>query len=511
MKKIFELGPAQFLSGIASGSQLQNTGLFTRAEGITTVRNPFLESDEVGILQASPAPQDLTGETILDTPIAWTVDPNDSVTGFPVTYLWGDNGYLYSIDQTGDSAPVNINVAESLGGMTNGANGLFVMDHSTGVKKVWYFRHEAIGFYGDLNGSPSFNNDEYTGLEETIHHPVHTLFDRRYFGNGRYIGQVEDDGSGGLTVELQALDLQKGMTVTTIHDDGHYLVAGATTYPPVQGGAIGSLAHGTTKVFFWDTNSNSWEREWTVPESAIYAIRRVGSVMYALTGRGLYEFTIDASPRMVLPFLNAADAPSPQFPTHFMADVLGEAIVWANTAGSVSSYGKFIPSLPTAYMKPFAGFGSFDLSLICTSGKTNDVHVATGEDKLYRVHWDGTGDNLTGVDAETIFIDLKRWWQIGRVVVEFDGQLQGVDEDVYDRLVVSMLTHSLSSLFLAGQARYDSDGAISIKEIFTSLEARKLSLRIRFSKGAVRIRNIEVWGDPIAAPTHTGNPIGNED
>jgi hypothetical protein len=507
MKKIFELGPTQFLSGIASGSQLQNTGLFTRAEGITTVRNPFLESDEVGILQASPAPQDLTGSIILDTPIAWTVDPNDSVTGFPMLYFWGDNGYLYSVDLTGDLPPVNINVGESLGGMTLGANGLFVMQHSNDDKRVWYFRHEAIGFF-DLSGASSFNNDEYTGLEDTIHHPVHTLFDRRYFGNGRYIGQIDDNGSGGLTVELQALDLQKGMTITTLSDDGHYLVAGATTYPPVLGGGIGSLPHGTTKIFFWDTNSSSWEREWTINDSAVYAIRRVGSVMYALTGRGLYEFTIDIPPKMVLSFMNVADAPSPQFPSHFTADVLGEALVWGNAAGSVSSYGKFIPSMKTAYMKPFAGFGSFDLSLICASAKTDDLYVGSGEDKLYRVHWSGSDDgNLTGIRAETIFIDLKRWWQIGRIVVEFDGRLQEDD----DFRILLMPDSRDENGYLGGNSSFEDLGGIRVREIYCTLEARQLKLDLRFSGGSPRVHHIEIWGDPIESPTHNRLFVGSAD
>jgi hypothetical protein len=496
MKKIFELGPSHFLSGIASGSQLQNTGLFARAEGVTPVRNPFLESDELGILQASPAPTDLTGSSVLDTPIAWTVDPNDNDTGFPVLYIWGDDGYLYKIDLTGDSDPVNVNVSKTVSGMTLGANGLFVLEHSTGVKRVWYFRHESIG-YLDLTGFASFNNDEYTDLEDTIHHPVHRLFDRRYFGNGRYIGQVEDDGSGGLTVERQALDLEAGMTVTTISDDGHYLVAGATTYPPMLGGGIGSLPHGTTKIIFWDTNSSSWEREWIIADSAVYAIRRVGSVMYALTGRGLYAFTIDTPPQMVLSFMNLGDAPSPQFPSHFTADVLGEALVWGNAAGSVSSWGKFGPSMKNAYFKPFAGFGDFDLSLICASAKTDDLYVGTGEDKLYRAHWTGGSENLAGVTAETVFIDMKRWYQVGRIVVEFAHPLQ---ED--DSMDIVLIPDKDASAIDAGEADFALHGPVALKEMYCSLEARTLKLLIDFNTGAVGIRNIEVWGDPIERPTH---------
>jgi hypothetical protein len=502
MKKILELGPAQFLSGIASGSQLQNTGLFVRAEGITAVRNPFSESDDLGILQASPAPVDLTGGVILDTPIAWTVDPVDVDHG--TLYLWGDDGYLYSIDLTGDISPVNINVGESVSGMTNGANGLFVMNHTTGAKKVWYFRHEAIGYYGDLNGSPSFNNDVYTDLEDTKHHPVHKLFDRRYFGNGRYIGTVEDDGAGGLTVVTTALDLETELTVTTISDDGHYLVVGAASNPPTTG--VGSLSHGTTKIIFWDTNSSSWEREWDIPDSTILSIRRLGSVMIALTGRGLYQFTIDSPPTMVLPFLNQADAGTPQHPSHFLMDVLGGAVVWGNTGGSVSAFGKFVPALGNSYSKPFGGFGANDLTLVCVNAVTNKLFVGGADDELYRTKWTGDGTNLTGVTAETVFIDLNRWWQIGRVVVEFEGALAE-----NDALSIFMSPDSDAPSYQAGSAAFASHGAVRLRELYCSLEARKLSLDISFVSGAVRIRKIEVWGDPIEAPTHTGNPIGNED
>lgn len=493
MKKILELGPEQFMTGIAAGSQLQNTGLFTRAEGITTVRNPFIESDDFGILQASPAPEDLTGSTILDTPIAWAIDPVDSDTGFGKVYFWGANGYLYSISLVGDASPVNINVEEELGGMTLGANGLFVMTHDNGEKRVWYFRREAIGFY-DLSGAASFNNDIYAGLEDTMHHPVHKLFDRIYFGNGRFIGLVEDDGAGGLNVDNGALDLQAGMTVTTVSDDGHYLVIGATTNPPVPGGGAGSLPHGTTKIFFWDTNSSSWEREWIINDSAVYAIRRVGSVMQALTGRGIYAFTIDTPPQMILPFMNAADAPSSQYPSHFMADVLGEALVWANAAGSVSSWGKFTPAMKNAYIKPFSGFGGSDLSLICANAKTNDLYVGSGQSELYRVKWTG-GDALIGVTAETVFIELKRWWQVGRVVIEFEGRLGEGDE-----LNIWLRADSRTDPTLFGTISYETHGPITSCELYGSFEARSLALLPGFAGGAVRIRNMEVWGDPIERP-----------
>ena len=78
--------------------------LFHRAKGISVVRDPFLESDDVGLLQAGPATTDITGSVIVDVPFAWA----SNVVGGSTKnlYIWGNAGHMYGIDAFGDPTPI---------------------------------------------------------------------------------------------------------------------------------------------------------------------------------------------------------------------------------------------------------------------------------------------------------------------------------------------------------------------------------------------------------------------
>ena len=483
MRKIFELTEKEFMTGIAPSSQVQNKGLWHKAKGITVVRDIFLESDNVGLLQAGPAPTDLTGSVIQDVPFAWTTDV--STSGTEKLYSWGNAGWLYVINISGDNNPTAIT------GTAQGsaANGLFLMNHSDGTKKLYYFRLADIGYYGDLNATPSLNTAEYTGLQSTAYHPCHKFFDRQYFGNGRYVGLAEDDGSGGLTLTNDALDFEKDERVQAIDDDGTYLVIGTSNNQNTD-----SLVHGRTRVVFWDTNQSSWQREWSIPDASILGIRKVGAHMEALTTRGLFAFSFNSPPVPLVPYLLTGDVPDYQYPAQFATDVVGEAMLFGGDT-RISSFGKLTPAMPNAFFQPFAGFTGA-VTMVAAQAKTNDIIVGTASSKLYRVKLTGSG--ATGVSGETIYIDLGRWWQVGRVVLGFDGQLASGDD-----VNIDVQPDDSTSSSDWGSATYTSHGAIRTKEIYNSIEARKLKLIVNFNGGTPRIRNIQVWGDPIETPTHT--------
>lgn len=494
MKQILELTEKDFLTGIAPSSQVQDKGLWHKLAGMTVVRNPYHESDDVGVLQVAPEPTDITGSAIEDIPFAYAVDPQDPDTGFPKLYIWGDEGYLYSIDLTSDGAPVNINASIPLGGMGDAGNGLFVMNHSNGTKKVWYFRIADIGYFGDLNGTPSFNNSIVTAdIESTPWHPVHKLFDRHYFGNGRYIGQLEDDGSGGLTVTGHALDLASDERVNCITDDGTYLVAGIT-----RNTANFPNAGTHSRIIFWDTNQSSWQREWPLPDTNILAIRRVGTAMEAVTTHGLFVFDFSNPPEPVLPYFGSlANTPEYTVPTQFAADVFNQALIFGG-ANKLSTFGKLTPAMPNAYLQPYTFGDELDVAtLVVANASASRIFIGTLLGKLYRLDTGVAGAGGSVSPAETIYIDLKRWYQVGRVVLGFDGQLETNDE-----ITVTMKPDDASAEFSAGTASFAVNGAIRSKELYCTLEARKLKLLINFADGSPRLRNIQVWGDPIETPTH---------
>jgi hypothetical protein len=484
MQKILSLGGKEFMTGIAPSSQVQDKGLWHRAEGITVFRDPFLGSDNLGVLQASPLSTEITNGVIADVPIAWEADViNDSTKKL---YIWGNSGQLYVIDISGDNMPTKL-TSSALG---TAANGLFIMKHSSGVKKLWYFRQADLGYYGNLLGTPTFNSAEYTsGIQSTPWHPTHRVFDRVYFGNGSNVGSAEDNGSGGLTVDPAALDLTAEERVNCLSDDGTYLVIGAT-----QNTSTDPLVHGKTRILFWDMEQSSWQREWPIDDASILAIRRNGSYMEAVTTRGIFAFTFASPPVPLLPLLGSGDTPDVQYPTQFAVDLLGGAVAFGGT-GKVSTFGKVAPQLSTALFEPFAGFDG-SVTMLAATAKTNDLYAGTSNSKLYRVKLDGAGQ--TGVSGETVYIDLGRWWQIGRVVLGFDGQLATSDD-----LSIELEADDGTSSSAWGSATYTDNGAIRVKEMYGSLEARKLKLIINFNGGTPRVRTIEVWGDPLANPTHT--------
>jgi hypothetical protein len=484
MQKILELTEKQFITGIAPSSQVQDKGLWYKAKGINFAGSTFLEDNTAGVLQPGPALTDLTGSEISDRPIAYDTDVSDASNAY--MYVWGDAGHLYRVTS---GAATKLSTVAPMG---SAANGLFVMNHTTGQKRAWFFRIADIGSYGNINGTPSFNAAVYTtNIVSTKDHATHRFFDRIYFCNGRYIGTAEDDGSSGLTVNAMALDFEYEFKSKTISNDGNYLVVGITTSVTTDG-----ISHGVTKVVFWDTVSSSWQREWNIPAPNIIAVRQVGSTMIAVTTRGIFSFTFNTPPQLMQPFLPLAFTPDYQYPGHFAVDVLGEAIAIGSDA--VATFGKLTPALPNALMQPFSGINaSQSITMVATQFQTGNIYIGTTDSKLY-VTSPGTPTLLTGVSAETIHIDLQRWWQIGRIVVNFDGQLASGDS-----VSVSVDPDYPTSSTSWGTASYASHGAIRTKEMYGSKEARKLKLIFTFNSGAVRIRNVEVWGDPIAAPTHT--------
>jgi len=217
--------------------------------------------------------------------------------------------------------------------------------------------------------------------------------------------------------------------------------------------------------------------------------------MMALTTRGLFAFTFNSPPQQVLPYLTTDYTPDYGFPTQFAADVVGESILFGGDS-SITSFGKASPNVPNALTRPYAGF-SGNVTMVASSAKTSRVFVGTTNSKLYVV-LPGSPPLLTGVSAKTIYIHLSRWWQIGKIVLEFDGQLASGDD-----VSVSVQGDDATSETSWGSATFAANGAIRSKEMYGSKEALKLKLIINFNGGAVRIRNIQVWGDPIETPTHT--------
>lgn len=487
MRKILELAEKEFATGIAPDANTQNKGLFHKAAGITVIGGAYSESTTVGPLQAGPAPVDISNGVIADAPFAWVTDVTGSSNEF--LYLWGNAGNLYKLNLLGDNFPTNVSSGATV---SNPANGLLIMQAAGGTKYVLYFQEDQIGRWDPTGAWSGRTNNWKTGLQSTSWHPTHKFQDRGYYGNGHYIGFVYDNGAGDLDTDKTALDFEPTERVNCLSDDGVYLVVGVT-----KNTSTDISAHGKCRIIFWDTNQSSWQREWSIPDASIVAIRRTASGMQALTSRGIWSFSFDTPPTPLFPYLVGTLAPNQALPSQFIADTWGGAMIYAS-GQTVSAVGKIVPQLPSSFSTPFAGIANSPdgPTLVAANVQTNVIYVGTSNSKLFRIRPSETPS--TGVSAETIFIELLRWYQIGKIVVNFDRQLASGDN------VSIQATQDRNTSFTTfGSATFASQGAIRSKEMYKSLEAHKLKLVINFIAGAVKIRSIEVWGDPIATPNHT--------
>lgn len=495
MRKILELGPQQFLTGISPSAHAQNKGLWADMRNATVVRDMSLGNDEAGLLQGSPNPS--SSAALSDTPFAYARDvtslANDKV------YFLGSSGHLYEYDISGATATDK----RSATPITDPANGLAVFQPRGGSKFLYYWQKDQIGRW-DISGAyptgwtDNWATDISTGTG-TDWHPTHRLFDRIYYGNLDRIGYLADDGAAGVTHIKNGLDLPSDFRVNCLSDDGAYLVAGLSTNTSSVITYIGY-----SKVIFWDTTSSSWQREWDIPDAAILSIKKVDDHMEAVCSKGIYAFTFSTPPKLLLGPLQQEMAPDYDIPTQHAAAVLGSALLWASapvgvTAGDLASLGKLTPQSPNAYLRPFGGLPTKPI-LIAPDIQANTIFiVCRATNTLYSIPTAGAGTNATSnAYASTIYIDLQRWWQIGRVVVEFENRIGVVDAT--DQIRISIKDEQDQAATTVGSV---TGGSIRIKEFYKSIEARKAEIKIEFLGGSPKIRSLSLWGDPIELPTHS--------
>lgn len=488
MRLILDITEKEMMTGISPSIHLQNRGLFATMRNTTVVRDMFVGNDEVGLLQPSPAPT--TVASLSDTPFAYT----RNVTGTTDQAYWlGNAGHLYEHDLSAGT------VTDKRSGtpITDPANAIDIYQPRGGTKYLYYWQKTQIGRW-DLSGShPTGWTDNWaTGLQSTSWHPRHRFLDRIFYANLNYIAYIGDDGAAGVEHVKTALDIPVAFRVNCLSDDSVYLVAGLS-----ENTSTLSNQFSNSKVIFWDTNSSSWNREWDIPEATILSIKRVGAVMRAVCPSGVWQFTFNSPPQLVLgPLRLDTQTPSYNDPSQGAAAVLNDALLWASindgTNGDLSSFGKLSSQSPNAYLTPFGNLGTATPRLIAPDIEANLIYVA-GSNKLYSVSYAGSGTGESGSDtyAETIYIDLNRWYQIGRAVIDFEGRITDGTQVRF-----SIKPDSETSAITFGTY---TGGTVRVKEFYNSVEARKAQLKLEWLVGSPGVRRIRLYGDPIENPTHS--------
>lgn len=494
MKKILELNKKQFMRGMArSGYFTEDTGIWAgSARGINPFMKPERANVNTGVLQTSVAPIDSTSTVVVDTPMAWVNDVDVS-SNYAMFFL-GSSGHFYKqILTSPTAAPTDLRSGTPI---TDPANGIAVYQPFGGTKLLYYWQKTQIGTW-DLSGTyPTGwddNGSAYTGLQSTIHHPNHRFAGAVYYGNKDRVGRLIDDGASGVSFSLNVLDIPSDELITTLWDDGTYLVIGSTPNLTTSGTQQFNTLLGA-RIRFWNLQDPSWTREWEIKDAVnILSIRRVGSMLYALASNGLWEFTFSSEPKRVL-WLSSSDAPvlSTTVGSHYCMDTYGDGVIWADAAGALQFYGSPMPGHPKIYYQPFTG-ASGNIRMVSANANTDYIFIGTDGPKYYAQAT--TTGGTTGISPESIYFELGAKYKIRRIDVVTSKKL--VSGDILNITVANGQGETLQDWGSSNAFSYANFGDVFTMKVFGEFEAENLIIKPNFVAGNIKIRSITVYGDEL--------------
>lgn len=477
-RPILTLTTKDFLTGIAPSAHTERGGLFHTAPGITPLYDAGgTASTENGLLQAGPAPTDFSSG-ISDVIFAGDVG---YVSGTPYLFMLGNSGHLYQ-KSIGSGAVTDLRSATPI---TSPRNGLAVFEFS-GANRLFYFQDTQVGLW-NLSGTypTGWTDNAYTSLTSG-QHPTHKFLDRLFFGNVNSIGFFQTDG----TASLSALDLPTTLTVTALSDDGTFLAIATTE------NSQGSNNFALNKILFWDTNASSWQRDYAIRDPFIWALKRIGRAVYAFGQYGIYEVSFDGGVRKVLSSLigfGTTTDLTAGYGANRAAVYNQDALVFG-TDETIDTFGRLSIEVPTAYFKPFLvpdGVGT--PSFVFSSFDVGRVYVATDANKLYAYDFNAA-TRETNVNFATIYIPLKQPIQVHRIDVIFGAPITSGD------IFTPTIRSDVDTSYTFEQLSFATHGAKNRYPFYalTPLVAQnQLSVSGNFGAGAVKIKSIEVYGQPM--------------
>ena len=475
MQKLLSLTTKDFFTGITPNAHVSNQGLFTNATGINPFVNPFHQSSDVGLLQTASAPTDISGAVVVDQAIAGVTRVTAANTG--MAYVLGDAGHFYEIPLFNFDTPTDRRSASPI---VDPANGMEIFQTPGGTPYLFYWQKGQIGRWDFSSGTGGFTDNWATGLESIDYHPTHTLFDTIYYGNKDCIGKIHNVG-GTATNVLDVLDFASDYVCLDITDDGTYLVAAITKNLGDESMFV------SNKIIFWDQQAPSWSREWEINDTHISALKKVGSLIYVMTGRGLYVCNYATPPQKIRTFNNALAI---DYGRAQAADIFNEAVLWGGD-NMINSYGKLTPESSTAYFQPFSGFNSEQVNFVMSQAKLGRILVGTAGNKLYTINL--TSGGATSLTAETIYFtpEISNAVQVKRIDLTFGEQLASGDS-----LNVDLQTDEDTSAIDWGTASFTRHGAVrKVKLHMDSGSIEQFKLLLNFNGGNPKIKRIDVYGE----------------
>ena len=479
MIKVLELTTKDWLTGESENYFGSRGGIFYAAKGISPFVSPYKGSNDFGLLQTAAAPVKFTSGVVKDDVRAFANKATSANNGY--LYGLGANGHFYKIDLSDTTVPETISdlraTASSV--ITDPAGGLDLYKSF-----AFYTQKTQVGRWDVTSSYPTNWSDSFmTGLQDYAYHPTHLFGDKLWIGDKNRMAKITDSRT--LVTGSDILDFASDYRVQCINDDGLKLVMGITKN-------LGDIViGGDTKVIFWDTYSPSWNREWPIPDVNIVSIVNAGGWNYAFTSGGTYKFSYSTSPRKINVNINAP------YGRNNVTDVLGNMIYSGNRENSISAYGSPLPGYPAVLYRPFTGWSSAQaVAALTTKARRYYIYFSTNDGSLYRQSLLGGG--ATGLIADTIAIPLGRKVRVKAIKVLLGNYLVAGDN-----LKIYTQTDPDDAFSLFGTVSYAKHGKVkrvTLRAMRSSshlkVADKDLALRFGYDGGNVKVRDLEVWGEP---------------
>jgi hypothetical protein len=484
IKRILSIGTKEFLTGIAPSLQYPGGGIFASARGFNVFVNPSEQSNDLGLLQTSAGPTDISGSVVVDTPQAVVARSGH-------IYFLGSSGHFYDLNRagSGSSSPAANQITDRRSGtpITSPSNGLITFKPNGGTEYLYYWQQTQIGRW-DLSGTypTGWADNHFTGLQTTTYHPVHPFVGDIYYGNKDRIGKIYDN-AGTAANNTNVLDFASDYTITALEDDGTYLIIAFT-----KNNTAGFKSE--TRIVFWDTFSPSWSKEYFFNDEYVAALKRIGSTIYAIGSQSVHAFNYSFEPVRVKTI-----KPNSAFGLANNVERISNAVIWGGAAtsseGYIGSFGNLVPEAPASYHRPWAGLPTDGRGsvLYYDDVDNNTIYVGTLS-KLYYYHIQSGG--ATGRTLRTLAFDLKDVYDIKRIDIIYGLPLYDTDQ-----LGISVSTDGgdSGSDTTWGSAIGTAAG-IMRSEVYpaTPVQTDNLQLVLTWTSGNAQIRRIDIYGQRIS-------------
>lgn len=465
MQKILSLGSLDFLKGIALSPYEENVAPFEKLEGIDIWRN-------TGLLMSGYDKTDKTGS--ITGKIRW----------FSV-YPPGTKAYVYSTDTVSQGKIHSINLGTNTPSFIDSCTNSDAQGMEIYKDYLILSMDTRVGKYGLLSGSPSIDTDGISGvaqLTDSGYHPIKIGPDLAcYVANKNTLCKFTDVASApSADWTTGALTLQTDFQITALENDGNYLVVAASINSTTTYGS------NLSKVVFWDTWSQSFNKEYPIPTSFIYALQRYGEMLYAFTSDGVYEFNYDTPPKPV--FHEGSGIRNLYCEAEAGATDIwkGQVLFGSSNLWAYGSPDNRLRKILTNPLKITTG-GDAD-SLISAIKVINSAKIYVGgiSSSTYKFYVFSTGSS-SGI-ATTSLIDLKRTWKIeGIKIVGVPGT----------NSVVVQVQNDQGTNILTGTYDGTKQSAF-IKTLGTTADVvtDQIIIDLDFT-GESQIKRIDVFGTPM--------------